>query len=67
MWTHVDFPEQQQFLIRFGSILFLDMRKATVNKLNYPYFAITMMDQSFAPIVVTEIHDSNLPVVSEYR
>lgn len=45
MWL---FPEQRQFLIRFGSILFLDMRKAAVNKLNYPYCAITMMDQSHA-------------------
>ena len=48
MWM---FPEQRQFLIRFASILFLDMRKAMANTLNYPYCAITMMDQNRSPIV----------------
>ena len=47
-------PEQRHFLIRFGSILFLDMRKASTNDLNYPYCAITMMDQNRTPIVGAE-------------
>ena len=51
MWI---FPEQRQFLIRFGSILFLDMRKAPSNNLNFPYCSLTMMDPNRSPIVGPE-------------
>jgi hypothetical protein len=48
------FNENRQNLLRYGDILFLDMRKTTVNNLGYPYFAITMIDQNRRPVVGLE-------------
>jgi hypothetical protein len=48
------FPENRVNLLRFGDIMFLDMRMSTVNKMGFPYYALTMIDQNRRPTVGLE-------------